>query len=87
MSVSYYRIGSNMRVPLKASSAVVALGTTGASVKTPLAWDFANSQLTTAAAAAYAGGNLTTTAISYANGVATATLHRHMALQLVSTSR
>jgi hypothetical protein len=28
----------NMRVPLKASSAVVALGTTGASVKTPLAW-------------------------------------------------
>ncbi|MDU6685362.1 MAG: hypothetical protein E6470_17275 [Enterobacteriaceae bacterium] len=72
MSVSYYRIGSNMRVPLKASSTVVALGTTGASVKTPLAWDFANSQLTTAAAA-YAGSDLTTTAISYANGVATAT--------------
>lgn len=73
MSVSFYRFGSNQRVPLKASSAVVALGTAGASVKTPLAWDFANSQLTTAAAATYAGGNLTTTAISYANGVATAT--------------
>ena len=42
-------------------------------MKTPLAWDFANSQLTTAAAAAYAGSDLTTTAISYANGVATAT--------------
>ena len=73
MSASFYRIGSNMRVPLKASSQVVALGTSGASVKTALAWDFVNSQLTTASAAAYAGGNLTTTGISYANGVATAT--------------
>lgn len=73
MSVSFYRFGSNQRVPLKASSAVVALGTAGASVKTPLTWDFVNSQLTTAAAAAYAGGNLTTTAITYASGVATAT--------------
>ena len=29
MSVSYYRLGSNMRVPLKASAQVVALGTSG----------------------------------------------------------
>ena len=55
MSVSYYRLGSNMRVPLKASAQVVALGTSGASVKTPLAWDFVNNQITTAAAAGFAG--------------------------------
>lgn len=42
MSVSFYRLGSNMRVLLKASAQVVALGTAGASVKTPLAWDFVN---------------------------------------------
>ncbi len=54
MSVSYYRLGSNMRVPLKASAQVVALGTSGASVKTPLAWDFVNNQITTAAAAGFA---------------------------------
>lgn len=73
MSVSYYRFGSDMRVPLKASSQVVALGTSGASVKTALAWDFVNNQLTTAAAAGYAGANIATTAITYASGVATAT--------------
>ncbi|HHT5687654.1 TPA: hypothetical protein ACTZGC_001734 [Raoultella ornithinolytica] len=73
MSVSYYRIGSNMRVPLKASAQVVALGTTGASVKTPLAWDFVNNQVTTAAAAAFAGADIDTTAVTYSNGVATAT--------------
>ncbi|MEH5972651.1 hypothetical protein PO654_16555 [Phytobacter diazotrophicus] len=73
MSASYYRIGSNMRVPLKASDEVVALGTAGASVKTPLAWDFANNQITTAAVAGYAGADLTTTALSVSNGVVTAT--------------
>ncbi|HCT8600042.1 TPA: hypothetical protein OUA47_004619 [Klebsiella oxytoca] len=73
MSVSFYRFGSNMRVPLKASAQVVALGTAGASVKTPLAWDFVNNQVTTAAAAAFAGADIATTAVTYANGVATAT--------------
>lgn len=73
MSVSFYRLGSNMRVPLKASAKVVMLGTAGASVKTPLAWDFVNNQVTTAAAAAFAGANIATTAVTYSNGVATAT--------------
>ncbi|NCB57444.1 MAG: hypothetical protein EOM46_08020 [Gammaproteobacteria bacterium] len=73
MSVSFYRIGSNMRVPLKASAQVVALGTSGASVRTPLAWDFVNSQITTAAAAGFAGADIATTAVTYASGVATAT--------------
>lgn len=73
MSVSFYRLGSNMRVPLKASEQVVALGTTGASVKTPLAWDFVNDRVTTAAAAAFAGSDIATTAVTYSNGVATAT--------------
>lgn len=73
MSVSFYRLGSNMRVPLKASAQVVALGTAGASVKTPLAWDFVNNQVTTAAAAAFSGADIDTTAVTYSNGVATAT--------------
>lgn len=73
MSVSFYRIGSNMRVPLKASAQVVSLGTSGASVKTALAWDFVNNQITTAAAAGFAGADIATTAAAYANGVATAT--------------
>ncbi|HHS8582988.1 TPA: hypothetical protein ACTVA7_005090 [Klebsiella pneumoniae] len=73
MSVSFYRLGSNMRVPLKASAQVVALGTAGASVKTPLAWDFVNNQVTTAAAAAFAGADIDTTDVTYSNGVATAT--------------
>ena len=73
MSVSFYRIGSNMRVPLKASAQVVALGTSGASVRTPLAWDFVNSQITPAAAAGFAGADIATTAVTYASGVATAT--------------
>lgn len=73
MSVSFYRLGSNMRVPLKASAQVVALGTAGASVKTPLAWDFVNNQVTTAAAAAFAGADIATTAVTYSNGVATVT--------------
>ncbi|MBL0907814.1 hypothetical protein G5645_07370 [Pectobacterium carotovorum] len=72
MSVSFYRLGSNMRVPLKASADVVALGTAGASVKTPLAWDFVNSQLVTAAAAAYSGGGETTIEMTVDNGVVTA---------------
>lgn len=73
MSISFYRFGSNMRVPLKASPSVVALGITGASVRTPLAWDFVNNQLTTVADAGYAGDDVNTTAITFANGVATAT--------------
>ncbi|EGQ2152822.1 hypothetical protein ACSPRK_000273 [Escherichia coli] len=73
MSISFYRLGSNMRVPLKASAQVVALGTAGASVKTPLAWDFVNNQVTTAAAAAFSGADIDTTAVTYSNGVATAT--------------
>lgn len=73
MSVSFYRIGSNMRVPLKASAQVVALATAGASVKTPLAWDFVNNQVTTAAAAAFTGDDIATTAVTYGSDVATAT--------------
>ena len=73
MSVSFYRLGSNMRVPLNASAQVVALGTAGASVKTPLAWDFVNNHVTTADAAAFAGADIATTAVTYSNGVATAT--------------
>ncbi|MBA8034168.1 hypothetical protein HV096_22200 [Citrobacter freundii] len=73
MSVSFYRLGSNMRVPLKASAQVVALATSGASVKTALAWDFVNNQLTTAAAAGFAGADIATTDVTYASGVATAT--------------
>lgn len=73
MSVSFYRLGSNMRVPLKASAQVVALGTAGASVKTPLAWDFVNNQVTTAVAAAFAGSDIATTDVTYSNGVATVT--------------
>lgn len=74
MSCSYYRLGSNMRVPLKAAADVVALGASGtASVKTPLAWDFVGAQLATVAGLSYAGSNLTTTALTYAGGVATAT--------------
>lgn len=73
MSVSFYRFGSNMRVPLKASSAVVALGTSGASVTTPLAWDFANNQLNTAADAAYIGSDISTKSMTFADGVVTVT--------------
>ncbi|WP_155004070.1 MULTISPECIES: hypothetical protein [Klebsiella] len=73
MSVSFYRLGSNMRVPLKASVQVVALGTAGASVKTALAWDFVNDRVTTAAAAAFAGSDIATSSATYSNGVATAT--------------
>lgn len=73
MSVSFYRFGSNMRVPLKASVQVVALGTAGASVKTALAWDFVNDRVTTAAAAAFAGSDIATSSVTYSNGVATAT--------------
>ncbi|HCE8854856.1 TPA: hypothetical protein NHV36_000018 [Klebsiella michiganensis] len=73
MSVSFYRLGSNMRVPLKASVQVVALGTAGASVKTALAWDFVNDRVTTAAAAAFAGSDIATSSVTYSNGVATAT--------------
>ncbi|EOE0114526.1 hypothetical protein ACJ8TA_003338 [Klebsiella pneumoniae] len=73
MSVSFYRLGSNMRVPLKASVQVVALGTAGASVKTALAWDFVNDRVTTAAAAAFAGSGIATSSVTYSNGVATAT--------------
>ncbi|PIJ48834.1 hypothetical protein BL250_02255 [Erwinia sp. OLTSP20] len=89
MSVSYYRLGSNMRVPLKASPEVVALGTSGASVKTPLAWDFVNSQLTTAASAGFSGADIATTAISYEDGVAkatTASAHGLVAGQYVKIS-
>ena len=73
MSVSFYRLGSGMRVPLKASAQVVALGTSGASVKAALAWDFVNEQLTTAASAGFSGSDIATTAVSYDSGVATAT--------------
>ncbi|HDL8229674.1 TPA: hypothetical protein ACLFOO_004455 [Yersinia enterocolitica] len=73
MSVSFYRFGANMRIPLKASPAVIALGTNNASVKTALAWDFVNNQITTAADAGYAGADIATTAISFTGGVATAT--------------
>ncbi|SMG37289.1 hypothetical protein [Cedecea sp. NFIX57] len=73
MSVSFYRLGSNMRVPLKTTASVVALGTSGASVRTPLAWNFVHDEITTAAAAGYSGADVATKGVVYASGVATAT--------------
>lgn len=42
MSVSFYRFGSGMRVPLKASDAVITQGSAGISVNYPIVWNFAN---------------------------------------------
>lgn len=79
MSVSFYRFGSNMRIPVKASAAVIALGAAGASVRTPLAWDFLNQEVTTVAAAGYQGADVETTALTYdsENNVVTATAADH----------
>ncbi|CEU81800.1 hypothetical protein F0422_20300 [Salmonella enterica] len=41
MSVSFYRLGSGMRVPVKASDAVISLASAGISVNQPLVWNFA----------------------------------------------
>lgn len=73
MSASFYRLGSNMRVPLKTTAKVVALGTSGASVRTPLAWNFVHDEITTAADAGYSGSDIATTDVAYGSGVATAT--------------
>ncbi|MDM3064130.1 hypothetical protein ACEWB5_16645 [Citrobacter koseri] len=40
MSVSFYRLGSGMRVPVKASDAVISLASAGISVNQPLVWNF-----------------------------------------------
>nr|MBJ7892527.1 hypothetical protein [Serratia sp. PAMC26656] len=47
MSVSFYRFGSGMRVPVKVSDAVIALGSNaaGMSVNHPLVWNFATDSL------------------------------------------
>lgn len=80
MTVSFYRIGSNMRVPLKCSAEVVALGTSGALVTTKLAWDFTNQQLIVATGDADAlpikllaiqAGNSKTVAYDDTNGYTT----------------
>jgi hypothetical protein len=42
MSVSFYRFGSGMRVPVKASDAVITQGSAGISVNYPIVWNFAN---------------------------------------------
>lgn len=75
MTVSYYRFGSNMRVPVKCSASVVSLGTTGASVRSLVAWDFANEQLEVASKLVYTGdAALTGTAGTTENGISTVTL-------------
>lgn len=53
MSVSFYRFGSGMRVPVKASDAVINQGSAGISVNYPIVWNFVNDCIdvfTTAAA-------------------------------------
>jgi hypothetical protein len=76
MSVSFYRFGSGMRVPVKASDAIITQGSAGISVNHPVVWNFASDCLdvfTTVAA------NVDTTAIVWtaptpaAAGYATAT--------------
>ncbi|MEC5542354.1 hypothetical protein P9917_002790 [Serratia nevei] len=78
MSVSFYRFGSGMRVPVKASDALITLGSNaaGMSVKQPLVWNFATDSLDVFSTAA---ANVETTAINWtapagnAAGFATAT--------------
>ncbi|MDN0028652.1 MULTISPECIES: hypothetical protein [Serratia] len=79
MSVSFYRFGSGMRVSVKASDAVIALGSSaaGMSVNHPLVWNFATDSLDVFSTAA---ADVETTAIDWtaptgnAAGFATATM-------------
>ncbi|MGB8668022.1 MAG: hypothetical protein WCD24_25255, partial [Serratia inhibens] len=78
MSVSFYRFGSGMRVPVKASDAVITLGSNaaGMSVNQPLVWNFATDSLdvfTTAAADVETTGIVWTAPTANAAGFATAT--------------
>lgn len=41
MSVSFYRLGCGMRIPVKASDALVTQGNAGMSVNYPVVWNFA----------------------------------------------
>lgn len=78
MSVSFYRFGSGMRVPVKASDALITLGSkaAGMSVNQPLVWNFATDSLDVFSTAA---AGVETTAINWtapagnAAGFATAT--------------
>ncbi|EDW1817484.1 hypothetical protein HX22_002051 [Salmonella enterica subsp. enterica] len=63
MSVSFYRLGSGMRVPVKASDAVISLASAGISVNQPLVWNFAEDCLDVFSTAA---ADVATTAITRA---------------------
>lgn len=71
--MSFYRLGSSVRVPLKAPAQAVALATFGASVKTALAWGFVNNQTITTVVAGLAGTDIATIALAYASGMTTTT--------------
>ena len=64
MSVSFYRFGSGMRVPVKASDALITLGSNaaGMSVNHPLVWNFATDSLDVFSTAA---ADVKTTAIDW----------------------
>ncbi|EDU1603063.1 hypothetical protein C9458_002677 [Salmonella enterica subsp. houtenae serovar 48:g,z51:-] len=62
MSVSFYRLGSGMRVPVKASDAVISLASAGISVNQPLVWNFAEDCLDVFSTAA---ADVATTAITW----------------------
>ncbi|MDK1204190.1 MULTISPECIES: hypothetical protein [Cronobacter] len=77
MSVSFYRLGSGMRIPVKASDAVIALASAGISVNQPLVWNFADDCLDVFSTVAT---EISTTAVTWtaptanADGFATATM-------------
>ncbi|EJX9497233.1 hypothetical protein OE253_000373 [Salmonella enterica] len=62
MSVSFYRLGSGMRVPVKASDAVISLASAGISVNQPLVWNFAEDCLDVFSTAA---ADVATTSITW----------------------
>lgn len=76
MSVSFYRFGSGMRIPVKASSALINKASAGISVNYPVVWNFADDCLDVFSTAA---ADVDTTAITWtaptasAAGYATAT--------------
>lgn len=76
MSVSFYRFGSGMRVPVKASDAIITQGSAGISVNYPVVWNFASDCLdvfTTAAADVATTDIKWTAPTATAAGFATAT--------------
>ncbi|MGX5055999.1 hypothetical protein ACWKX9_20395 [Enterobacter asburiae] len=76
MSVSFYRFGSGMRVPVKASDAIITQGSAGISVNHPVVWNFASDCLdvfTTVAADVDTTGITWTAPTPAAAGYATAT--------------